>query len=157
METSLHKLHDQMTESTNSAVSNGESRPAPAESPLAGDSMEDEMRPVKKQKQVDLSDNIPDSTTTAGTVSSSNKNANELIQVSHVPTPTPTSNDAIEYNRVIIHPSIAEIMKLEDIPSVEPLEYLTLRETAGKLLPVFLLFLLAQIIVQYIHNFSSRA
>lgn len=125
MERPLFKLHDQVvTDNANSAMSNGDSMARQADSQLADvNSMGDEMRPVKKQKQGDPS------------ASSLSKNAHES------PFSVPTSNDVIDDDSIVIHPSIAEIIKLEDIPSVEPLEYLTLRETAGELFPLLLILL----------------
>ena len=153
MEKPLHKLHDPVTDTLISAINNGESLTAPDKSPLAAEAMheespladeatDEEIRPVKKQKQDDPSEEVvpADASTTSSTVSRSDNNGIGLVQAS--PVRTPTSNDAIDDDcDVIIHPSIAEIIKLEDIPStVKPLEYLTLRETVGKLVPICKLF-----------------
>eukprot|EP00571_Detonula_confervacea_P017395 CAMPEP_0172301418 /NCGR_PEP_ID=MMETSP1058-20130122/3317_1 /TAXON_ID=83371 /ORGANISM="Detonula confervacea, Strain CCMP 353" /LENGTH=1216 /DNA_ID=CAMNT_0013011523 /DNA_START=309 /DNA_END=3959 /DNA_ORIENTATION=- len=106
------------------------------EVPLADESMENELRPAKKQKQdasssmdVSLDTSVRDATST------SNTDEDELVQVAPAITHSGTDPNAgsvsnIEDYSSIIHPSVAEIIKLEDIPAVEPLECLTLRDMA---------------------------
>eukprot|EP00579_Thalassiosira_antarctica_P013025 CAMPEP_0201943294 /NCGR_PEP_ID=MMETSP0903-20130614/50800_1 /ASSEMBLY_ACC=CAM_ASM_000552 /TAXON_ID=420261 /ORGANISM="Thalassiosira antarctica, Strain CCMP982" /LENGTH=210 /DNA_ID=CAMNT_0048485935 /DNA_START=260 /DNA_END=889 /DNA_ORIENTATION=- len=106
--------------------------------PLADESIEDELRPAKKQKQESSSMDVSPDTSDNGATSASNKDANELVQVAPdrndaatapATGAAPTFTDDTDYSS-IIHPSIAEIIKLEEMPAVEPLESLTLRDMA---------------------------
>ena len=138
MEIPLHKRNEDLAP-IDSVVSNGDSL---AESPFADDPMDDDgMRPNKKQKQDDPSEDsdVPDASTASGTASRSVEAADSAIKLTTVHGPVPISNDEVDDGNDI-HPSIAEIIKLEDIPAVEPLEYLTIRETAGKSTSSFYLF-----------------
>lgn len=99
---------------------------APVGSNLADESIDDAMRPAKKLKPDYPSDDVSDEAT-------SDTSENVLNGSIQVKPDLPTSRDSIDDYCSIIHPSIAEIIKLEDIPSVEPLEYLSIRDTAGKL------------------------
>lgn len=123
--------------------------------PLADESMEDELRPAKKQKQRDssMSMDVSESpyASESGVTSTPNNDANELVQVEPVSTdaatasddtgtvpvkagsaPTTSTDDDVGDYRSIVHPNVAEIIKLEDIPAVKPLENLTIRDMAGE-------------------------
>ncbi len=84
-----------------------------------------EERPVKRQKQGSLSIDISPALPPSGTTSAAIGNADAPIAL--------TSADEIDDFSSMIHPSVAEIIKLESIPSVEPLECLSPRDVAGKL------------------------
>jgi hypothetical protein len=88
----------------------------------------DEVRPTKKQKQDGLSlmDVSSESNISGGASTANSTEKNDVVQVE------PSESDNAD-KPTDIHPSIAEIIKLEDIPDqVEPLECLTLREMVGK-------------------------
>ncbi len=94
---------------------------------LTDKSMEDDQRSIKRQKTEILSmDDSPALPVTCGTTSAA-------LGTADAPTALTTSADDIDDYSDMIHPSVAEIIKLESIPSVEPLECLSLREMAGKL------------------------
>lgn len=135
MEIPLHKRNEDLA--TDSVVRNGDSL---ADSPFAEDPMDDDgMRPNKKQKQDVASEDVPHASTASGTTSRSVEAADGSIKLTPVHGPVPISNDEVDDGNDI-HPSIAEIIKLEDIPAVEPLEYITIREIAGKSTSPFCLF-----------------
>ncbi|KAL9187806.1 hypothetical protein ACHAXT_006184 [Thalassiosira profunda] len=143
------------------AVSNGQSAAAPAAMdapsaaardtngvPLADDTMDgSELRPAKKQKldmdvSSDVSENTAPNPSREENVAASAEPLTNGIDTSATPTgfpdssaapsPSASASDNAETNgSSIIHPSIAEIIKLEEIPpEVLPLESLTLREMA---------------------------
>lgn len=119
--------------------------------PLADESMEDELRPAKKQKQRDssMSMDVSESpyASESGVTSTPNNDANELVQVEPVSTDAATASDdtgtvpvkagsapttSTDDDVGDVHPNVAEIIKLEDIPAVSPLENLTIRDMAGE-------------------------
>ena len=87
----------------------------------------DEVRPTKKQKQDGLSSmDVSSESNISGGATANITEKNDVVQVE------PSESDNAD-KPTDIHPSIAEIIKLEDIPDqVEPLECLTLREMVGK-------------------------
>ena len=118
------------------------------EVPLVDEAMTDteQTRPAKKQKQGSSSmDASPDISDDSGTISSANKEINGSVQVSSASGDGTGTNDVVANIESAptatsitddIHPSIAEIIKLEDIPDVvEPLKFLTLRDMVGKFSP----------------------
>jgi hypothetical protein len=94
---------------------------------LTDKSMKDDQRPIKRQKQESSSmDDSPALPATSGRTSAA-------LGTAEAPTALTTSTDDIDDYSDMIHPSVAEIIKLEAIPSVEPLGCLSHREVAGKL------------------------
>ena len=92
---------------------------------------EDYVRPVKRQKQEDLPmDNSPDVPVSSIASKLPDNVAAQGNTDSGSALSTP-ANDIVDYSS-IIHPSVAEIINLEFIPEVEPLECLSIREMAGK-------------------------
>lgn len=111
--TSPDKQGDSVPETTDN-VAGPESTPvanasSDGGSPSSVESNADEERPSKKQKQDASSMDVSPCTSA---------------------TTTPKPGDADGDFTDNIHPAVAEIIKLEDIPAVEPLESLTIREMA---------------------------
>jgi hypothetical protein len=97
------------------------------EADLTEKSTEDEQRPIKRQKQESLSIDDSPALPVSGTTSAALGTADAATAL------TTSADDIDEDYSNMIHPSVAEIIKLESIPSVEPLECLSPREVAGKL------------------------
>jgi hypothetical protein len=106
------------------------------ESKLTDKPIDDDPRPVKRQKQddlqMDVSPDAPTSSTTCSAVSApQDPNTNtSYAGESAISTPDPDDSN-VDYSS-IIDQSIAEIINLEFIPEVEPLECLSFRDIAGK-------------------------
>ena len=110
------------------------------ESKLTDESIEDDPRPVKRQKQddsqKDMSPDAPTSSIICSAVSaphavSAPQDPNtSYASESAISTPDPDDCN-VDYSS-IIHQSIADIINLEFIPEVEPLECLSFRDIAGK-------------------------
>jgi hypothetical protein len=104
------------------------------ESNLTDKSIEDDPRPVKRQKQddlqMDVSPNAPTSSIICSAVSGPQDPNTSYASESAVSTPDPDDSN-VNYSS-ILHQSIAEIINLEFIPDVEPLECLSFRDIAGK-------------------------
>ena len=139
------------------------------EVPLVDEAMADteQIRPAKKQKQDSSSmDASPDISDDGGTTSSANKEINGSVQVSSDSGDGTGTNDVIANNESAptststtddIHPSIAEIIKLEDIPDVvEPLKSLTLLDMAGKFSPASKSLLYEFVILRHDSVFISE-
>ena len=138
------------------------------EVPLVDEAMADteQIRPAKKQKQesssMDASPDISDD----GTTSSANKEIHGSVQVSSASGDGTGTNDVIANTESAptststtddIHPSIAEIIKLEDIPDVvEPLKSLTLLDMAGKFSPASKSLLYEFVILRHDSVFISE-
>jgi hypothetical protein len=101
------------------------------ESYLTDESMEDDPRPVKRQKQERSSMDVSPASPVSGIAPTVDKVF--ALENTHARSALTTSTDDIDDYSSIIHPSVAEIIKLEIIPAVEPLECLSLRDMAGKL------------------------
>ena len=104
------------------------------ESKLTDELIEDDPRPVKRQKQDDSQkDKSPDAPTSSiicSAVSAPQDPNTSYACESAISTPDPDDCN-VDYSS-IIHQSIAEIINLEFIPEVEPLECLSFRDIAGK-------------------------
>jgi acetoin utilization deacetylase AcuC-like enzyme len=125
MDISHAKRHEPVSENIQAApaigvpAANIESN-ATNESYLTGETMEDDQRPVKRQKQGSSSMDV----SPASPVSGTSFTVNTVVALRNA-----DAVDVEDYSS-IIHPSVAEIIKLEFIPSVEPLECLSLRDMA---------------------------
>jgi len=109
------------------------------ESKLTDESIEDDPRPVKRQKQDDSQQDdsqkdkspvAPTSSIICSAVSAPQDPTTSYASESAISTPDPDDCN-VDYSS-IIHQSIAEIINLEFIPEVEPLECLSFRDIAGK-------------------------
>ena len=104
------------------------------ESKLTDELIEDDPRPVKRQKQDDSQkDKSPDAPTSSiicSAVSAPQDPNTSYASESAISTPDPDDCN-VDYSS-IIHQSIADIINLELIPEVEPLECLSFRDIAGK-------------------------
>ena len=108
------------------------------EIPLAGETiMEEELRPAKKQKQAETTPSMdvsPDTSSASGAMSvSPNKDDNQppTVDADAASTDAASTDNDANADSGTIHHSVAEVIKLEDIPdSVQPLESLTLRDMA---------------------------
>jgi hypothetical protein len=99
------------------------------ESKLTDESIEDDPRPVKRQKQDDSQKDKSPAAPTSSIICSA-VSAPQDPTASAISTPDPDDCN-VDYSS-IIHQSIAEIINLEFIPEVEPLECLSFRDIAGK-------------------------
>ena len=104
------------------------------ESKVTDKSIEDDPRPVKRQKQgdlqMDVSPDAPTSSIICSAVYAPQDPNTSYASESAISTPDPDDRN-VNYSS-ILHQSIAEIINLEFIPEVEPLECLTFRDIAGK-------------------------
>ena len=104
------------------------------ESKLTDKSIEDDPRPVKRQKQddslMDVSPDAPITSTMCSAISAPQDPNASYASESAISTPDPDDSN-VNYSS-ILHQSIAEIINLEFIPEVEPLECLSFRDIAGK-------------------------
>jgi hypothetical protein len=104
------------------------------ESKLTDKSIEDDPRPVKRQKQddsqMDVSPDAPISSIICSAVSVPQDPNTSYTSESAISTPDPDDSN-VNYSS-ILHQSIAEVINLEFIPEVEPLECLSFRDIAGK-------------------------
>ncbi len=104
------------------------------ESKLTDELIEDDPRPVKRQKQddsqKDMSPDAPTSSIICSAVSAPQDPTTSYASESAISTPDPDDCN-VDYSS-IIHQSIAEIIDLEFIPEVEPLECQSFRDIAGK-------------------------
>ena len=104
------------------------------ESKLTDKSIEDDPRPVKRQKQddspMDVSPDAPITSTTCSAISAPQDPNTSYASESAISTPDPDDRN-VNYSS-ILHQSIAEIINLEFIPEVKPLECLSFRDIAGK-------------------------
>ena len=109
------------------------------ESKLTDESIEDDPRPVKSQKQddsqKDMSPDAPSSSIICSAVSAPQDPNTSYASESAISTPDP--DDCNVDCSSIIHQSIADIINLEFIPEVEPLECLSFRDIAGKTRALF--------------------
>lgn len=110
------------------------------------ESRRNEFRPAKKHKPDSLSRVLSTEVPNDVIESVSNKDSNGQVQVAPVSNDSATttataadtaatagshiSSNGTEESRTSIHPSIAEIIKLEELPAVKPLESLTFRDIA---------------------------
>jgi hypothetical protein len=101
---------------------------------LTDESIDNDPRPVKRQKQNDSQKDVsPDTPATlcSAVLAPQDPNTNtSYAGESTISTPDPDDSN-VDYSS-IIDQSIAEIINLEFIPEVEPLECLSFRDIAGK-------------------------